>query len=117
MCRRRPFSTCASRPCRGSSARSCKNEYDELEKRIAYLPRAAGRPRKGLRPCCETSCIAIRDKYGDERNTEIQDIEDDIDIEDLIEEEQCVFTLSHGGYIKRVPVDEHYRASSAAAGA
>ena len=51
--------------------------------------------------------IAIRDKYGDERKTEIQDIEDDIDIEDLIEEEQCVFTLSHGGNIKRVPVDEY----------
>ena len=53
--------------------------------------------------------IAIRDKYGDKRKTEIQDVADEIDIEDLIEEEQCVFTLTHGGYIKRLPVSE-YRA-------
>jgi DNA gyrase subunit A len=52
---------------------------------------------------------AIRDKYGDARRTEIQDIEDDIDIEDLIEEEECVFTLTHSGYIKRLPTSE-YRA-------
>lgn len=45
---------------------------------------------------------AIRDRYGDDRVTEIQDVEDEIDIEDLIEEEECVFTLTRpGGYIKR----------------
>ena len=53
--------------------------------------------------------IALRDKYGDKRRTEIQDVVDEIDMEDLIEEEQCVFTLTHGGYIKRLPVSE-YRA-------
>ena len=53
--------------------------------------------------------LALRDKYGDERMTEIQDVADEIDIEDLIEEEQCVYTLTHGGYIKRMPVSE-YRA-------
>ena len=53
--------------------------------------------------------IAIRDKYGDKRRTEIQEIEDDIDIEDLIEEEECVYTLTHAGYIKRLPADT-YRA-------
>ena len=52
---------------------------------------------------------AIRDKFGDERKTEIQDVDNEIDIEDLIEEEECVFTLTHGGYIKRLPVSE-YRA-------
>ena len=51
--------------------------------------------------------IAIRDKYGDDRRTEIQDVEDEIDIEDLIEEEQCVFTLSHAGYCKRVPASTY----------
>ncbi len=51
--------------------------------------------------------LAIRDKYGDGRVTEIQDVEDEIDIEDLIEEEQCVFTLTPAGYIKRTPVSEY----------
>lgn len=46
-------------------------------------------------------------KYGDDRRTEIQDVEDEIDIEDLIEEEQCVFTLSHAGYCKRVPASTY----------
>ena len=49
----------------------------------------------------------IRDKYADERVTEIQDVEDEIDIEDLIEEEECVFTLTDGGYIKRTAVSEY----------
>ncbi len=60
--------------------------------------------------------IALRDKYGDDRVTEIQDVADEIDIEDLIEEEQCVYTLTHGGYIKRMPVSE-YRTQAAAAAA
>ena len=47
----------------------------------------------------------IRDKYGDDRLTEIQDVVDEIDIEDLIEEESCVFTLTAAGYMKRMPVE------------
>ena len=78
----------------------------ELEKRIAYFRELLADPEK-VKAVLRDELIAIRDKYGDERKTEIQDIEDDIDIEDLIEEEQCVFTLSHGGNIKRVPVDEY----------
>ena len=62
-----------------------------------------------LKGVLKDELIAIRDKYGDDRRTEIQDVEDEIDIEDLIEEEQCVFTLSHAGYIKRVPAST-YRA-------
>ena len=83
-----------------------QNEYDELEKRIAYFRELLADPEK-VKAVLRDELIAIRDKYGDARKTEIQDIEDDIDIEDLIEEEQCVFTLSHGGNIKRVPVDEY----------
>jgi DNA gyrase subunit A len=52
---------------------------------------------------------AIRDKLGDERKTEIMDVEDEIDIEDLIEEEDCVFTLTNAGYLKRTPTST-YRA-------
>ena len=70
---------------RGLDREKLKNEYDEL--------------------------IEIRDKFGDERKTEIQEIEDEIDIEDLIEEETCAFTLSKQGYIKRMPVDT-YRTQS-----
>ena len=60
-----------------------------------------------LKSVLKEELIAIRDKFGDERRTEIQDVEDEIDIEDLIEEEQCVFTLSHAGYIKRVPASTY----------
>ena len=90
----------------GLEREKLKNEYDELEKRIAYFRELLADPEK-VKAVLRDELIAIRDKYGDERKTEIQDIEDDIDIEDLIEEEQCVFTLSHGGNIKRVPVDEY----------
>ena len=85
-----------------------QNEYDELEKRIEYY-RELLSDENMLKGVLKDELIAIRDKYGDERRTEIQDVEDEIDIEDLIEEEQCVFTLSHAGYIKRVPAST-YRA-------
>ena len=90
----------------GLEREKLQNEYNELEKRIAYFRELLADPEK-VKAVLRDELIAIRDKYGDERKTEIQDIEDDIDIEDLIEEEQCVFTLSHGGNIKRVPVDEY----------
>ena len=87
----------------GLEREKLQNEYDELEQRIAYFRELLADPEK-VKGVLRDELIAIRDKYGE---TEIQDIEDDIDIEDLIEEEQCVFTLSHGGNIKRVPVDEY----------
>ena len=90
----------------GLEREKLQNEYDELEQRIAYFRERLADPEK-VKGVLRDELIAIRDKYGDARKTEIQDIEDDIDIEDLIEEEQCVFTLSHGGNIKRVPVDEY----------
>ncbi len=86
----------------GLEREKLQNEYDELEKRIEYY-RELLASEEMLKGVLKTELIAIRDKFGDERKTEIQDVEDELDIEDLIEEEQCVFTLSHAGYIKRVP--------------
>ena len=85
-------------------------EYDELQERIAYYEELLADPMK-LQAVLREELIAIRDKFGDERKTEIQDVEDEIDIEDLIEEEICVFTLSNQGYIKRMPADT-YRTQS-----
>ncbi len=81
-------------------------EFDELQVRIAYFRELLAEPEK-LKAVLREELIAIRDKFGDDRKTEIQDIEDEIDIEDLIEEEQCVFTISNQGYIKRMPVDTY----------
>ena len=81
-------------------------EYEELEKRIAYY-RGLLSNEEVLKGVLKDELTAIRDKYGDDRLTEIQDVEDEIDIEDLIEEEQCVFTLSHAGYCKRVPASTY----------
>ena len=92
----------------GLEREKIQNEYDELEKRIEYY-RELLSDENMLKGVLKDELLAIRDKYGDDRRTEIQDVEDEIDIEDLIEEEQCVFTLSHAGYIKRVPAST-YRA-------
>ena len=81
-------------------------EYKELEERIAYFQRLLS-DEAMLRGVLKDELTAIRDKYGDDRVTEIQDVEDELDIEDLIEEEQCVFTLTQAGYIKRTPVSEY----------
>ena len=86
----------------GLEREKLQNEYNELEKRIAYYRELLSN-EKMLKGVLKDELTAIRDRFGDDRLTEIQDVEDEIDIEDLIEEEQCVFTLSHAGYIKRVP--------------
>ena len=85
-------------------------EFDELQEKIHYYVELLENPEK-LKGVLREELIAIRDKFGDERKTEIQDIEDEIDIEDLIEEETCAFTLSNQCYIKRMPVDT-YRTQS-----
>ena len=90
----------------GLDREKLQNEYEELEKRIDYFNRLLA-SEEMLRGVLKDELTAIRDKYGDERYTEIQDVEDEIDIEDLIEEEQCVFTLTQAGYIKRTPVSEY----------
>ena len=92
----------------GLNREKLEAEYKELEEKIAYYKELLADPEK-IKGVLKDELIAIRDKFGDERKTEIQDVADEIDIEDLIEEEQCVYTLTHGGYIKRLPVSE-YRA-------
>ena len=90
----------------GLDREKLENEYKELEERIAYFQKLLS-DEAMLRGVLKDELIAIRDKYGDDRKTEIQDVEDELDIEDLIEEEECVFTLTAGGYIKRTPVSTY----------
>ena len=92
----------------GLNREKLENEYKELEERIAYFKDLLADPEK-IKGVLKDELLALRDRYGDSRKTEIQDVADEIDVEDLIEEQQCVFTLTHGGYIKRLPVKE-YRA-------
>ena len=92
----------------GLNREKLEQEYKDLELKIAYYQELLADPEK-IKAVLKDELLQLRDKYGDERRTEIQDVEDEIDMEDLIEEEQCVFTLTHGGYIKRLPVSE-YRA-------
>ncbi len=94
----------------GLDREKLQNEYDELMERITYYVALLEDPQK-LRGVLREELVAIREKFADKRRTEIQDIEDEIDIEDLIEEETCAFTLSSHGYIKRMPVDT-YRTQS-----
>ena len=90
----------------GLDREKLENEYKELEEKIAYFNRVLS--DDGLvRQILKEELTAISEKFGDDRKTEIQDVEDEIDIEDLIEEEQCVFTLTEAGYIKRTPVSEY----------
>ncbi len=94
----------------GLDREKLQNEFDELQAKIAYYNELLADPVK-LKGVLRDELIAIRDKFGDDRKTEIQDVEDEIDIEDLIEEETCCFTISNQGYIKRMPVDT-YRTQS-----
>ena len=94
----------------GLNREKLEAEYKELEQKIAYYQELLADESK-LRAVLRQELVEIRDKFGDERKTLIQDIEDEIDIEDLIEEETCAFTLSNHGYIKRMPVDT-YRTQS-----
>ena len=94
----------------GLNREKLEAEYKELERRIAYYQELLADPEK-MKAVLRTELTEIRDKFGDKRKTEIQEIEDEIDIEDLIEEEICAFTLSSQGYIKRMPVDT-YRTQS-----
>ena len=94
----------------GLNREKLEAEYKELEQKIAYYQELLADEAK-MRAVLRQELVEIRDKFGDERKTVIQDIEDEIDIEDLIEEETCAFTLSNDGYIKRMPVDT-YRTQS-----
>ena len=90
----------------GLEEEKLRAEYAELEEKIAYYKQLLT-DEAMLRNVLKDELTAIRDKYGDDRITEIQDVEDEIDIEDLIEEEDCCYTLSNTGYIKRMSVDNY----------
>ena len=94
----------------GLNREKLEAEYKELEQKIAYYQELLADSEK-MKGVLRTELTEIRDKFGDKRKTDIQEIEDEIDIEDLIEEEVCAFTLSNQGYIKRMPVDT-YRTQS-----
>ena len=83
-----------------------ENEYNDLiQKTAEYREILSDHGR--LMEQVKTELIEIRDKYGDERKTELLDSVEEIDIEDLIEEEDNVFTLTHFGYIKRLPTSTY----------
>ncbi len=90
----------------GLNHEKLEKEYAELETKIAYYKDLLADPEK-IKSVLKDELLEIQDKYGDERRTEIQDVWDDIDIEDLIEEQQCVYTLTKGGYIKRLGTREY----------
>ena len=90
----------------GLDREKLQNEYDELQKKIDYFNQILSNESL-VRKILKEELTVIRDKFGDERATEIQEVEDELDIEDLIEEEQCIFTLTQAGYIKRTPVSEY----------
>ena len=94
----------------GMDREKLQKEFDDLQEKIAYYQQVLADDGM-VRAILKDELTAIRDKFGDARRTEIQDVEDEIDIEDLIPEEECVYTLTHNGYIKRLPASE-YRAQN-----
>ena len=83
-----------------------KSEHQELLKTIAKLEGILAEKKKVLQMIIREQEELI-EKYGDERRTDIIEYEEDIDIEDLIEEEDVVVTISHSGYIKRMQLNEY----------
>ena len=90
----------------GLNREKLEAEYKELEERIAYFNQLLS-DEGLLKQVLKDELTEIRSKYGDDRVTEIAFAEDDLDVEDLIEEEECVFTLTAAGYIKRTPVSAY----------
>ena len=94
----------------GLNREKLEQEYADLEEKISYYNSLLADPEK-IKGVLKDELVAIKEKYGDKRRTEIVDVVEDIADEDLIEEKMSVFTLTHGGYIKRLPVSE-YRAQA-----
>ena len=90
----------------GLNREKLENEYNELKGKIEYYKELLADPAK-IKQVLKEELTAIRDRFGDKRQTEIQDVLEDIADDDLIQEEQSVFTLSHGGYIKRIALSEY----------
>ncbi len=91
----------------GLEEEKLRAEYDALQEKIKYYNELLSSESLLIKVLRE-ELIEIKDKYGNDRLTEIQDVEDEIDIEDLIEEKTCVYTVTHFGYIKRLP-EETYK--------
>lgn len=90
----------------GLEKEKIENEYQELLKKIAYYNELLADEHK-LMGVIKDELIEIKEKWGDERRTKIKADAKEIDEEDLIEEENVCVTLTHLGYIKRVPVDTY----------
>ena len=94
------------RQLQGLEREKLQKEFDELQEKIEYLLSLLS-DQKLLDEILISELEEIRDKYGDERRTEIAVVEDEIDIEDLIDEEECVYTLTRAGYIKRMTANTY----------
>ena len=90
----------------GLQREKIEEEYKQLMELIAHLRDILG-SEKLVCEIIKEELTEIKQKYGDERKTKIVAAEGDLDLEDLIKEEQCVITLSHFGYIKRMPIDTY----------
>jgi DNA gyrase subunit A len=100
----------------GMEREKIKEEFDEIMKQIAYLTELLG--NEGMRyDLIKKELLEIKDKFGDARKTEIQYLADEIRLEDLIEEEDVVITISHQGYIKRTSATEYRQQNRGGRGA
>ena len=94
------------RTLQGLQREKIEEEYEELMKLIAHLREVLGSERLVF-DIIKEELLEIKDKYGDERKTKIIAAEGEFDVEDLIKDEQCVITLTHFGYVKRMPIDTY----------
>lgn len=90
----------------GLEQQKINDEYNELENKIAGFNEILSSDHNMLE-VVKKEMQEIKNAYGDERKTEIANVADEIDIEDLIEEEDCTYTLTHFGYIKRIPTSAY----------
>lgn len=90
----------------GLDREKLENEYKELEEKIAYFRQLLASDEM-ISDVLKQELMAISDKFGDDRRTEIADVSGEVDMEELIPETDCVFTLTNRGYIKRTAVSEY----------
>ena len=90
----------------GLEKEKLEKEYQELQEKIAYYNELLTHSAK-LVGLLREELLELRDRFGDDRLTEIQEVEDEIDMEDLIVRENCAYTLTHAGYIKRMPTSAY----------
>jgi DNA gyrase subunit A len=90
----------------GLEREKIESEYQDLKEKIIYYKEILGDEQK-LLDIIKEEILEIKDKYGDERRTKILNQTTDLDLEDLIEEQQVVVTMTSQGYIKRMPVDTY----------